>query len=350
MNVWRRPRLSPFLNGGKEFMMNYEIFKEVVKEKFMDYLPEECKAGKLEIREVRKVNKALDGLSVFGLGEGATVTPTVYVNDMYKEYCENEDIEETLAHTADLYVDAMKNAPLKSAKELNFEGASEQIVFQLVNTEQNKEMLSGMPHREYHDLSVIYRWHLGNDGRSSMSSMIDNNLAKKMNLTEEQLFKAAVENTKRIMKPTVKNMNEIFVSMCVKDGMPEEVAKMMIGDIEEEHPMWVISNENGVHGACSMLYEDLLHDLAVKIDSDLYILPSSIHETLAISTKYGDPHELADMVSEVNMSEVSLEERLSNQVYYYDKDLRKLSMATDTPNRRLDGIVAEDKQVYKNAR
>ena len=59
---------------------------------------------------------------------------------------------------------------------------------------------------------------------------------------------------------------------------------------------------------------------------------------------------LADMVSEVNMSDVSLEERLSNQVYFYDKDLRKISMATDTPNRRLDGIVAEEKQAYKNQR
>ena len=36
-----------------------------------------------------------------------------------------------------------------------------------------------------------------------------------------------------------------------------------------------------------------------------------------------------------------MDERLSNQVYHYDKDLRKLTLATDTPNKRLDGIVAE---------
>ena len=40
------------------------------------------------------------------------------------------------------------------------------------------------------------------------------------------------------------------------------------------------------------------------------------------------------------MQKVALEERLSNQVYHYDKDLRKLTLATDTPNKRLDGIVA----------
>ena len=42
-----------------------------------------------------------------------------------------------------------------------------------------------------------------------------------------------------------------------------------------------------------------------------------------------------------------MEERLSNQVYHYDKDLRKLSLATDTPNKRLDGIVAEPPMVYE---
>ncbi len=27
------------------------------------------------------------------------------------------------------------------------------------------------------------------------------------------------------------------------------------------------------------------------------------------------------------------------QVYFYDKDLRKVSLATDTPNKRLDDII-----------
>ena len=55
---------------------------------------------------------------------------------------------------------------------------------------------------------------------------------------------------------------------------------------------------------------------------------------------------LAQMVVEVNMQEVSLDERLSNQGDHYDKDLRKLTLATDTPNKRLDGIVAEPPLVY----
>ena len=71
-----------------------------------------------------------------------------------------------------------------------------------------------------------------------------------------------------------------------------------------------------------MLYTDSIQELAEKMGSDLYILPSSINEVLAVSADSYDPYELADMVVEVNMNQVELAERLSNQVYHYDKDLR----------------------------
>ena len=133
-------------------------------------------------------------------------------------------------------------------------------------------------------------------------------------------------------------------------GMPAEVADMMIGEMPEDKMMWVISNDRGINGAGSMLYEDNLHKLAMKLETDLYILPSSVHECIAVSTNVGDPYELAEMVSEINMGQVALEDRLSNQVYHYDKDARRLTLATDTPNKRLDGMVAEAQLIYDNGK
>lgn len=162
----------------------------------------------------------------------------------------------------------------------------------------------------------------------------------------EQLFKYAAENTRRILPPRIRNMNDVMKEMFLSDGMPEEIAEMMIREVPPEQTLWIISNNRGIDGAVSMLYENELHELAENLESDLYILPSSVHEVLAVSTELTDPEELAQMVAEVNMQKVALEERLSNQVYHYDKDLRKLTLATDTPNKSLDGIVAEPQLVY----
>ena len=139
----------------------------------------------------------------------------------------------------------------------------------------------------------------------------------------------------------MKSMNEAIRDMFVADGMPKELADLMIGEMPPEQTMWIITNERGIDGAVSMLYEDKVHKLAESLESDLYILPSSVHEVIAVSVNMEEPEELARKVAEINMDQVKLEDRLSNQVYHYDKDLRKFTLATDTPNKRLDGVVAE---------
>ena len=329
-------------------MMNYEIFKEVVAEKFMEYMPEQYQGMRLRVEPVNKVNKVLDGITLVGSGAGRSVSPTLYINHMYEHYLETENLQEVLQSAARRMDMAFKEMP--EVGYVNLEGAKDNIVFQVINTLQNEDMLRDMPHREFQDLSIIYRWVVKVDENGIQSSAIRNNLAEQLGMNEEQLFKCAVENTRRIFPPTVKSMNDVIREMFISDGMPAEVADMMIGEMPEDKMMWVISNDRGINGAGSMLYEDNLHKLAMKLETDLYILPSSVHECIAVSTNVGDPYELAEMVSEINMGQVALEDRLSNQVYHYDKDARRLTLATDTPNKRLDGMVAEAQLIYDNGK
>lgn len=325
-------------------MMNYEIFKEVVAEKFKDYLPEQYKDMEIKIQKVDKVNRTLDGINMVGGALDRNISPTIYINDMYDHYLECNDLQEVMEKGAACMVKGMEE--IDKVGKIDFDNAKDNIVFQLINTEQNKEMLAGLPHREFQDLSIIYRWLVKADADGLQSSVVKHNLAEQLGLTEEQLFKCAVENTRRLLPPVVKSMNDIIREMFMKDGMPQEIAEIMIDEMPAGKTMWVISNDRGINGAISMLYEDKLHALAMELESDLYILPSSVHECIAVSVDMGDPYELAEMVEEINMSQVALDERLSNQVYHYDKDLRKLTLATDTPNKRLDGIVAEPKLIY----
>lgn len=326
-------------------MMNYEIFKEVVAEKFKDYLAEEYKDMKLEVNQIEKVNRTLDGLNLISGEEGIIASPTIYINDMYEQYKQCEDLQNVLHSAAVTMEQAFEKTP--QIAQIDLESAKDHIVFQLVNTEQNRELLKGVPHRQFQDLSIIYRWVMKADETGIQSTMLQNELAEKMGFREEQLFQLAAENTRRIMPPCIRSMNEVVREMLLADGMPEAMADTILMEMSPEVSMWIIGNERGINGASSMLYEDKLHALAEQIGTDLYIMPSSVHEVIAVSSDLGDPQELAEMVSEVNMSTVSLEERLSNQVYHYDKDLRKLSLATDTPNKRLDGIVAEPSLIYE---
>lgn len=325
-------------------MMDYEIFKEVVKEGFLSYMPKGYQDMEVRVSPVDKVNRKLDGLSLLAENEKTMVSPTLYINDMYEKYSKTGDLQATLREAAEAMDEAFREAEVPP---LDISTAKDNIIFQLVNTMQNEDLLKKLPHRDFQDLSVIYRWVVSVEQQGLSSVVINNHVAESLGMGEEQLFRAAAENTRRILPPVVQSMNEVMRDMFVADGMPMELADLMVGEQEPETTLWVISNERKIEGAASMLYEDKLHSLAEKVGTDLYILPSSIHEVIAVSVEMGEPEELAQMVSEINMDQVDLSERLSNQVYHYDKDLRRITLATDTPNKRLDGVVAEQGLVYE---
>jgi hypothetical protein len=186
-------------------------------------------------------------------------------------------------------------------------------------------------------------------GDGIATAVVGNDMAESVGLTEEELFLAATENTKRLLPVKIQSMNEIMMGMMMAEGMPKEIAEEMFSSMspQDAPTMWIITNDRGVNGAVNMLYDENLQHLAKELKDDLYILPSSIHEVICIPASMGDPKVLAEMVQEVNATVVSLEERLSNQVYHYDKDLRKLTMATDSPNRGIDSMVAEQPLIYE---
>lgn len=326
-------------------MMNYEMFKGVVVEKLKDYLPLEYQDKELKVIEVEKVNRTVDGITFLKEITDASIGPTIYINDMYENYRYTDDLDSTLKNAARLFVRSVERDN-EVASMVDFNNCQDKIVFQLINTEQNKEMLTGIPHREFNDLSIIYRVMIKISDEGTYSAQIHNDMAKSLGLSEEELFKLASINTPKLFPVTIKTMNEVMMEIFAKDGMPEDMIRIVLEDTPEEKMMYVIGNERNIYGASSMLYTDSIQELAEKMGSDLYILPSSINEVLAVSADSYDPYELADMVVDVNMNQVELAERLSNQVYHYDKDLRKVSLATDTPNKRLDSVVAEKKLFY----
>lgn len=234
---------------------------------------------------MKKYVNATEGAIIYSM----SISPTIYIDDMYEKYKATEDLNETIMKAAKGFMDAMQDKD-SLIPMINLDDSKDKIVFQLINTEQNKEMLADMPHREFKDLSVIYRLVCKVDAEGLFSSPIHNNLAERLGLSEEQMFKLAAENTKRLLPPVIRSMNEVIRDIFMKDGMPPEIADMMIAEMPEDQQMYVISNDKGINGAVSMLYEDGLHDLAEKLGSDLFILPSSVHEVIAISANIWSFH------------------------------------------------------------
>ena len=315
-------------------MMDYEMFKDVVREKLMSLMPDELAGYSLRADRTGKVNETLDALHLVQpdcLPD--KLYPTVYLNHVYEEYKKSGDLQGTLELTAFYLAGACREAERKNSR-INLQGAPESIIMSLVNTQQNREMLGYMPHRDFEDLSIIYKYVI--DTRNPVETVpVTVEMAEKIGMGEEELFHVAVENTRRLFPPTAELLNDVVVEMFMDGGFSEEVAREMGNVIQT--PIYCISNKMSINGAVSMLYGDVIHGLSEQLESDLYILPMSVHEVMAVPTEGIAPKELAELVEKNNMSRIRLGDRLSNQVYHYDKKRQILALATDTPNKRLDG-------------
>ena len=96
----------------------------------------------------------------------------------------------------------------------------------------------------------------------------------------------------------------------------------MIFEIEssEKEIMYMLTNTSKMDGAVYILFNDVLEDIASELQSDLYILPSSIHEVLILpKTDETDYEYLCETVNYVNNKDLDPMEVLSESVYIYER-------------------------------
>jgi hypothetical protein len=85
-------------------------------------------------------------------------------------------------------------------------------------------------------------------------------------------------------------------------------------------PMYVMTNRIHHYGASSILDREQLRLFSDRLGSDLYILPSSIHEVILVPvSQMADRDRLRAMVRQINETQVPPQEVLSDEVYSYEE-------------------------------
>ena len=288
-------------------MMRYNEFKETVVDKIRDYLPIKYKDYSVEVHKINKINEELDALCVINTDLKIGVSPIVYINQMYEEYEKNKSLPNVLKKAAD----TISNTHVDITPTLDCKNLRENTIFVLVNAEDNKAMLSDVPHKRFLDLAIVFRWLIQRDNEKFMGAIITNEIAGKYNLNTDELFDIAKENTKRIYKPRFENVVDLVNRLSPDDPIPND----------KSVPMYILSNEIALEGASYILYEDILKDIRTQLGEDFYVIPSSINEVIIVPCSTIDAEYTKNMLRNVNRSVVARQEVLSDNVYKFDGEL-----------------------------
>lgn len=326
-------------------MLNYEEFKAYIADHIKSYLPLNYEDAKVRIEKIRKNNNQIwDSLQV--VMPGQHVIPNIYLRRVFESYEDGTPIKDILQSCAAVFVDNKANEFFEANDLINnWNLAKGHLLVQVVNAQRNQERLTQIPYVMKEDLALTYRIILSESEDTGASVQVDNRMLEIWGISKEELYESAMENSK-VIAPEV--------MMCMSDMIKGIIGENSLEDIEGNESvndaMFVITNEQKFHGAAAIFYGDCLERLAEKMKSDLYILPSSIHEMLVVTTEGNDVSELADIVQSVNASVVSKEEQLSDHVYHYDPVSKEIKLADTTVERiREEMEVAENHETYQAA-
>jgi len=290
--------------------MNYNVFKEKIiedlKERFDD-------SYDFEYKNVTKNNGIiLDGL--MAKQKDCNISPTIYVNDCYEDYKDGLSLDEICDHLEQVIIRNKIDDNFDTENFIKFDNIKDKIAFKVVNYEKNIDLLKNIPYKKFLDLAVVYYIYLTDEQFDNGSILINNSHLVLWDKDFDEIDKIAMANTPKLLKAEVKSMADTLLEFINSDTCIDINEKEML----EECNMFVISNERKHFGASVVLYDDVFKDFADKLQSDMYILPSSVHELIVIPSYMVDETKYLDeMIKEVNETQVPAIDILSDHAYYY---------------------------------
>ena len=246
--------------------------------------------------------------------------PTIYIDDFYDDYLKKKlTTDEIAAQVHQIMTGFSHHSEHYQTFSVRWEDCKSKIAYRVISQERNKDLLNRIPYIPFLDFALVFYivYDISEQGLESIC--VTEDLCSRWGVSTQELLRMAEENTPRIFASKVETM----------EGFLCEYLGCKFNSSEEEHPdIYVFSNNFGINGASVLVYKNLIHEFAEQLQSNLYVLPSSIHELLvipefAVSTSLP---ALSNLVRTINQTHVLEEEILSDRAYYYEREEKRFLM------------------------
>lgn len=177
------------------------------------------------------------------------------------------------------------------------------VIFTAVNG--NAEIGENIPSKKYLDLQLLFYINLGS-GDDTHFCLVTDEMLDELNRTVDDIYEIATQNS--VYRLT--NLDELR-------GEPSDMDS------------FVAMNDRAMEawgGLADSIIADphALAGFARKMNRDLYLVPSSIHEILLVPTDTINKEDLKQIIRMVNDDQVKESERLSYNLYEFDRDTEEI--------------------------
>ena len=331
--------------------MNYQEFLHNIKIAIGTQIDSTCT---VDVQPIKKNNgTVLDGLVI--INPSINISPTIYLMPYYEEYMSGRDFGEIVSEIYQMYEKHKNTIEFDVDLFKSFDNIKKRIAYKLINSEENQRLLKDVPHVDFLNLSLVFYCLLDSDYFGSATALIHNVHLDMWKINEDTLFEVAQKNTPILLPHCINNMRDVVKELLVTDiqntlyendyrydescSIPsaERVAENLMNGLEIGNngvDMYVLTNVHKMNGAVCILYENVLRDFSEEQGTDLFILPSSIHEVIIVPDN-GElsGSDLRTMVRDVNRKELEPGDVLSNEVYKYMRETDSIELVDVEKNQ-----------------
>ncbi|MCR4705475.1 MAG: DUF5688 family protein [Lachnospiraceae bacterium] len=286
-------------------MKDYKDFLEDVKDGLNAYYGED---GRASVTRVEKNND----VQYYGItirNTDSNISTVIHMEGEFERFRSEGMLENVIRRVVQFHETHAARFSIDTETIRDYGKMKERLICKLVGYERNKKRLQNLPHIRYLDLAVVFCCDMTREGFGAASFEVQKKLFDEWAIDLETLKEDAFHNAPKIRPAKIRRIEEVLGTL-----MGENVDALCIPE------MYVLTTEQQQYGASGLLYPDVLKDFAKEKACNFYILPSSVHEVILLGDigNY-DPKMMAEMVREINISQVEDIEVLSDGVYYYDR-------------------------------
>ena len=312
------------------FTYDFENFKRKIIDYVSDHFGDAYTVDETDC--VKNNDTTYHGISL--REKDSNIAPIIYLDELYQIYSNGESIQQIAESVIDhfrIYV----NVPDLNLDEIdNYEAVKKRLGVKLLNRSLNSSYIEKKVYVEYMDLIIVFflEYEDMSIGRGIIGVTPD--MLSMWDIDTETLLRDATENMNKNYPVEFTSLVDLLIREYKYRFEDENnIQREDIKDIVEQltslstydRQLYVLTNESHNLGASTILYPDTLSKVGSALNTDFYLIPSSIHEIIIIPDN-GNVNEevMNNMIRTVNSEHLSPEEVLSDHLYRYHRVNRVL--------------------------
>ena len=302
---------------------NYELFIEQLTNGIHDITD-------IPLENSKFTNKEGDRLNItFAEHDDTYEVYSVHVDELYTAYQDGAKLNAIINYISNDVLHAKNyNIYDKTKTLMDYATAKSRLFVRLLNCDRNADVLKNVVHKTLGDIAFTVCVIVDDNREDLISTKVLKSMVEKWGKNEDDIFNEAIENTYRATPPRIYKWEGVLCdeSYAGESFMNDED----VCDLDKSFNGDILSTTRKTNGAIAVFLPGVAEKISEMLNSDFYMVFTSIHEVMIHSTGSGvDPKNLKLVLRDTLLGVTPSSDYLTEKIYKYNRKTHKFECVTD---------------------